>query len=73
MYSDKSVKNNFWDLGNDNNGLQTATGIDEISDESDLNFNENIIKKKMTSKRNLIKSLSLTLIQESIPSLSRFL
>ena len=46
MYSDKSVKNNFWDLGNDNNGLQTATGIDEISGESDLNFNdENIIKK----------------------------
>ena len=47
MYSDKSVKNNFWDLGNDSNGLQTATGSNEISGESDLNFNdENIIKKK---------------------------
>ena len=52
MYLDKSVKNNFWDLSNDNYGLETATGIDMISGESDLNFyDENIIQKNNTKAK----------------------
>ena len=55
VYSGKSDSYKFYNLGSDNYGVGTSTGIDELTGESILKFDNKNMNLKYDTKQPLIK------------------